>query len=108
MSRRGGDRDSALALELHAVHGGTDLVLAADLVDRVNLPGVIEDALGQGRLARVDVRTDADVSDLADVAEHDSPRSTPPRLHPRVVSGGSSVANFRTVSGTLGGFGRAR
>jgi hypothetical protein len=39
-------------------------------VDRVDASRVKEDALGQGRLARVDMRTDSDISDLLDITEH--------------------------------------
>ena len=57
--RRGrGDRDPALALLDHPVHQGGALV---DLADLVGLAGVVQDALGRGRLARVDVRHDPDV-----------------------------------------------
>src|SRR5207248_7856799 len=61
------DGDALLALQLHRVHLGADLVLPLHLVDLVDPPGVIEDALGQGRLARVDVGRDADVADEVDV-----------------------------------------
>ena len=57
--RRGGDGDAALLLLLHPVHGGGALVHLADLV---GLAGVVEDALGRGGLAGVDVRHDADVA----------------------------------------------
>ena len=53
------DRDAALALLGHPVHHGGALV---DLADLVGLAGVVEDALGRGRLARVDVGHDADVA----------------------------------------------
>ena len=59
-SRRGRrDRDAALLLLLHPVHRGRALV---DLADLVGLTGVVEDPLGRGRLARVDVRHDPDVA----------------------------------------------
>ena len=62
--RRGGlDGDALLALEIHRVHLGADAVLAAHLVDLVDPARVEEDALGERRLARVDVRRDADVAD---------------------------------------------
>ena len=66
---RGGrlDRDALLALEIHRVHLGADAVLAADLVDRVDAARVIEDALGQRGLARVDMRRDADVPNFFDL-----------------------------------------
>ncbi len=64
------DRDAALALEVHAVHGRADVVLAAHLVDLVDPPGVVEDPLGQRGLARVDVGADADVADERDVVRH--------------------------------------
>jgi hypothetical protein len=65
------DGDAALALELHRVHLGADAVLAFDLVDRVDPLGVEEDALGQRRLAAVDVRRDADVADFREVGDHE-------------------------------------
>ena len=64
--RRGLDRDPLLALEVHRVHLGADAVLAAHLVDFVDAPRVKEDSLGERRLARVDVRRDADVADAFD------------------------------------------
>ena len=54
----GGDGDATLLLLLHPVHGGGALV---DLTDLVVAAGVIEDALGERRLARVDVSHDPDV-----------------------------------------------
>jgi hypothetical protein len=54
--------DPFFPLELHAVHLGTDLVLAADFVDGLDATGVEEDALGEGRLATVDVGRDTDVA----------------------------------------------
>ena len=56
--RRGGDRDAALLLLLHVVHDRSAVVHLADLVRDA---GVEKDALGRGRLPRVDVRGDADV-----------------------------------------------
>src|SRR5205085_1607030 len=58
--RGGGDRDAALALLLHPVHLGLTVVDLAGLVD---LSRVEQEALGDRRLARVDVRDDADVAD---------------------------------------------
>ena len=54
-----GDRDATLLLLRHVVHGRGTVV---DLADLVALPGVVEDALRGGRLARVDVGHDADVA----------------------------------------------
>ena len=54
----GGDRDATLLLLGHVVHGGGAVV---DLADLVALPGVVEDALGRGGLAGIDVRHDPDV-----------------------------------------------
>ena len=54
----GGDGDPPLLLLLHPVHRGGAFV---DLADLVVAAGVIEDALGQGRLARVDMGHDPDV-----------------------------------------------
>ena len=56
--RRGSDRDAALLLLGHPVHGGRALM---DLTDLVDLLRVEEDPLGDGRLARVDMRDDSDV-----------------------------------------------
>ena len=63
LARGGGrrDRDTALLLLLHPVHRGGALV---DLAHLVGLSGVIQDALGRRRLARIDVGHDPDVSGL--------------------------------------------
>src|SRR5665213_707384 len=55
------DGDAALLLLDHPVHGGRALV---DLTDLVVLAGVVEDPLGGGGLARVDVGHDPDVAGL--------------------------------------------
>ena len=63
--RRGGrDRDAALLLLLHPVHGGSAVV---DFTDLVADTGVEQDPLGGRRLARVDVGHDPDVADLGQV-----------------------------------------
>ena len=54
----GGDGDPPLLLLLHPVHRGGAFV---DLADLVVATRVVEDALGQRRLARVDVGHDPDV-----------------------------------------------
>jgi len=54
----GGDRDAALLLLLHPVHRRRPVVHFAHLVSDA---GVVEDPLGRGRLAGIDVRHDADV-----------------------------------------------
>ena len=59
--RRGRDRDAALLLLLHPVHRRRALVNLAHLVGAA---GVVEDALGRRRLARVDVGHDPDVPGL--------------------------------------------
>ncbi|EAQ30599.1 hypothetical protein NAP1_07465 [Erythrobacter sp. NAP1] len=56
-SRR--DRDPALLLLLHPVHRRSTIVHFADLV---GLAGVVEDTLGRGGLAGIDVRHDADIA----------------------------------------------
>ena len=68
--RRGGDRDAALLLLRHPVHGGRALV---DLAHLVGAAGVIEDALGRRGLARVDVGHDPDVPGLLEreLARHE-------------------------------------
>ena len=63
--RRGGrDRDAALLLLGQVVHLRGALV---HLPHRVLLPRVEEHALGEGGLARVDVRDDAEVADAGEV-----------------------------------------
>ena len=57
--RGGGDGDAALLLLDHPVHDRRPLVHLADLVGPA---GVVEDPLGGGGLAGIDVRHDADVS----------------------------------------------
>ncbi len=54
-----GDRDPPLLLLLHPVHRGGAFV---DLTDLVVATRVVEDALGQRRLARVDMSHDPDVA----------------------------------------------
>jgi len=54
-----GDRNAALALLLHPIGHRGALVHLADLVDHA---GVEKDALSERRLARIDVRGDADVA----------------------------------------------
>ena len=64
-SRRGRrDRDAALLLLLHPVHGGRALM---DLTELVVDAGVEQDPLGRRGLARVDVRHDPDVADHREV-----------------------------------------
>ena len=66
-----GDGDAALPLLDHPVHLGGALV---DLADLVGLAGVVEDPLGRGGLARVDVGHDADVARASErvLADHES------------------------------------
>ncbi len=59
-----GDRDAALLLLDHPVHGGGTLVHLADLV---RLARVEQDALGRRRLAGIDVRHDADVTNAVEL-----------------------------------------
>ena len=63
----GGDGDAPLLLLLHPVHGGRAVV---DLADLVGLARVVENALGRGGLARVDVRHDPDVAGLGECGGH--------------------------------------
>ena len=53
-----GDRDAAFLFLLHPVHGRGAVV---DFADLVGLAGVIEDPLGRGGLARIDVGHDPEV-----------------------------------------------
>lgn len=61
------DGDAPLSLELHAVHGGADSVLALNLVDFVDPARVEEHPLRQRRLPRVDVGGDANVAHRREV-----------------------------------------
>ena len=61
------DGDAALPLQLHAVHGGTDAILALHLVNSVYPAGVEEDALGEGGLAGVNVGGYSNVSHQLDL-----------------------------------------
>ena len=63
------NRDALLTLELHRVHLGADARLAADLFDAVDLARVEQNALGQRRLARIDVGRDADVAEHVQVSD---------------------------------------
>src|SRR5205823_14471343 len=67
-----GDGDSALALQVHVVHGGA-IPAAFDLLDFVDAAGVIEDALAEGRLARINVRRNAEIAYFGKV--HETPES---------------------------------
>lgn len=55
--------DPLFAFQVHRVHFGADAVFAADFVDGGDAAGVVEDALGQGGLARVNVGGDADIAE---------------------------------------------
>ena len=61
--RSRGDRDATLLFLLHPVHGGAAIVNFTDLVVDA---GVVQNALGRGRLAGIDVRHDADVAELVE------------------------------------------
>ena len=59
-----GDGDPPLPLLLHVVRGGIAVV---HFPDPMGYPGVVQDALGSGGLARVDMRGDPDVTDQGKV-----------------------------------------
>ena len=61
-----GDRDAALLLEVHVVHGGA-VAAALHFFDLVDAAGVEQDPLAERRLARVDVGGNADVAKLFEV-----------------------------------------
>ena len=65
--RSGLDRDATLLLLRHEVHRRSAIVRLADLVV---LTGVVQNTLGGGGLAGIDVRHDADVANLIQVAKH--------------------------------------
>ncbi len=74
--RRGrGDRDPALPLLFHPVHGGGAFVRLADFVGHA---GVEQDALGDRRLPGVDVGDDADIADVFDGTRPSHDRSSVP------------------------------
>ena len=58
------DGDAALGFLFHEVHGGGAVVHFTDFVD---LAGELENALGGGRLARIDVGENADVAVFGEV-----------------------------------------
>src|SRR5690606_26202120 len=60
------DRNAALPLQVHVVHGGA-IAAATDLANLVDAAGVVQDPLAEGRLTRVDVGRNADVSQLGEV-----------------------------------------
>ena len=60
-----GDGDSALAFEVHVVHGGP--ALAFHLLHAMDSAGVVQDSFAQGGFARVDVGRDADVAKFCNV-----------------------------------------
>jgi len=58
--RRGrGDRDAALLLLLHPIHGGVAVV---DLAHFIGLTGIVEDAFSRRRLAGINVSHDANIT----------------------------------------------
>ena len=59
-----GDRDPSFLLQLHVVHHRP---LTLDLLDHVGAAGVVQDALGECGLARVDVGGDADIPVVSQV-----------------------------------------
>src|SRR5690606_38833495 len=64
MGRGGRNRNSALLLEFHRVHGCANSVLAPHLVNRVNTITIEKDPLRQGSLTRVDMGADPDIAHL--------------------------------------------
>ena len=61
------DRDAAFLFFLEEVHGGGAFVHFADLVAA---SGVVQNALGHGGFARVNVGANADVADFAQIECH--------------------------------------
>src|SRR4051812_6629269 len=107
--RGGRDRDAALLLLRHPVHRGGAVV---DLADLVGDAGVVEDALGRGGLAGIDVRHDADVADLIQVGEHVECHRGPPGSSKVVALGrtadrGKSFPQPAAIPGGAGYFGRS-
>src|SRR5918997_785930 len=83
-----GDRDATLLLLLHPVHRGGAVMYLTDLVVD---PGVEQDPLGGGGLARVDVRHDPDIADPGEVSQH----FTCHEFIPSCLESGSSPAVVR-------------
>ena len=62
---KGGGRlnsDALFTFQIHAVHFCANAIFASHLMDFVDAPRVVKDALSQGRLSRVDVRGNTDVA----------------------------------------------
>src|SRR6185295_6694743 len=98
----GRDGDAALALLLHPVEGGVAVVDVADLVGPAR---EVQDAFARGRLARVDVRDDADVPDLVLVYHKLRPKI--PKLGCEILAGTGADCNpLKGVRPSSGG--RAR
>lgn len=57
------NRNPTLSFQFHRIHGGSHVVLALDFVHLLDAARVEQNALGQRRLATVDVRRYTDVSD---------------------------------------------
>ena len=64
--RGAGDGDAALLFEFHVVHGGAGAV-AMHFLHAVDSTGIVQDPLAERGLARVDVRRNADISQLRQV-----------------------------------------
>ena len=54
--------DTLFSLEVHAVHLGSNTILAANIVNRIDSPCVKENSFGQGSFPTVDMCTDTDIS----------------------------------------------
>src|SRR5208337_4244808 len=94
--RSRGDRDPSLLLQLHVVHHGP---FTLDLLDHVGTARVIEHALRQCGLARVDVGGDSDVSIVFQVFHSQN------ILSPQTKGGTPLVwATNHTTSWEAGGF----
>ena len=63
VGRGGRDRDAALLFLLHPVHGRRAVVHFTQLVRTAR---IVEDSLGRRRLPGINVRHDADVTDLVE------------------------------------------
>ena len=72
-----GDGDAAFLFQFHVVHGGAAAV-AVDLLHAMDSPGVIQDPLAQGGLARVDVGGNADITEVCQVHVCRRPRGLSP------------------------------
>ena len=65
-----GDRDAPFTLKLHRVHLGPDTVLPPHIMNRVHPVRVVQNPLGKGGLAAIDMCGDPNIADRCEVLNH--------------------------------------